>query len=84
MNVDDKIKAKIESIDKKMVGNAIIDQFKLQSCARDLGHMGSIGHRNTCDLKEGSIKTGNEMIEKLMLLQVLSIFEKSITNEPVN
>jgi len=78
MNVDDKIKAKIESIDKKLEGDAGINLIKLQSYSRDLEQMGNLCHGNNTDMKKSSIKDANQMIAKLMHLQVLAIFEDSI------
>jgi len=79
MNIDDKIMAKIESIDKKMKDSSGIDLLKLQSCARELQHMGPIGMRTGHhETNDEAIDKGSRMIEKLMLLQSLNIFEESI------
>lgn len=82
MNIDEKIKAKVESIDKKMEKGTGIDLLKLQSCSRDMQHMGPIGMRGCNHPEEDeSIKSGSTMIQKLMLLQALNLFEESITDK---
>lgn len=78
MNIDDKIKAKIESIDKKLEGDAGINLIKLQSYSRDLEQMGNLCQGNKTGMEKSSIKDANQMIAKLMHLQVLAIFEDSI------
>ncbi len=82
MNIDDKIEAKVKAIDAKMKDGKGIDLFKLQSCSREMQHMGPMGMRG-CNKEEEdeAIKSGSNMIQKLMLLQALNLFEESIVTE---
>ena len=82
MNIDDKIEAKVKAIDEKMKDGTGIDLFKLQSCTQQMHGMGSFGMRGCKhDEEDKSVKSASLLIEKLMLLQSLNMFEESISTK---
>ena len=81
MNIDDKLDQKINKIDEKMAKGIGIDLLKLQSCAQQMMHMGPIGHPHKLESGDETLDRAHLLLNKLMTLQMMNIFEESITTE---
>lgn len=81
MNIDEKLEEKIKKIDKKMARGTGIDLLKLQSCAQQMMHMGPIGHPHRPESGDETLDKAHLLLNKLITLQMMNIFEESITTE---
>ena len=84
MNIDERINAKVESIEGKIKEGKDLDLGKLQSCSKEMCQMMPAGASGAVVCSTGieneTLKSGVLIIEKLILLKVLNLVEKAFTD----
>ncbi len=81
MNIDEKLEAKIKSLDEKIKDSPKVNVLKLQQCM-ETRHMGlPIGNPHKVDTGDEGLDAAHLMISKIMTLHFMNALEESLESE---
>ena len=81
MNIDEKLDAKIKSLDEKIKDSPKVNVLKLQQCM-ETRHMGlPIGNPHKADSGDEGLDAAHLMISKIMTLHFMNALEESLESE---
>lgn len=81
MNIDEKLEAKIKSLDEKIKNHPKVNVLKLQQCM-ETRHMGMpIGNPHKVDSGDDGLNAAHIMISKIMTLHFMNALEESLEAE---